>query len=64
MEDLAHLEVDHAKEEGNATFNQLKAVGRQVDQLQRGLALLQDELVNPSYRPQHSQPAQKRLKNN
>jgi hypothetical protein len=44
VEDRAHREVDRAREEGKAMAIQLKAAGRQVEQLQRKVELQQSEL--------------------
>jgi DNA repair exonuclease SbcCD ATPase subunit len=44
VEDRAHREVDHAREDGKAMMIQLKATGRQVEQLQRRLESIQGEL--------------------
>lgn len=44
VEDRAHREVDHAREEGKAMMSQLKSVGRHVEQLQRRLESIQTEL--------------------
>ncbi|WCM48497.1 DNA-binding protein [Pseudomonas sp. WJP1] len=43
VEDRAHREVDRAREEGKAMAIQLKATGRQVEQLQRRIELSQTE---------------------
>jgi hypothetical protein len=44
VEDRAHREVDRAREEGRAMTAELKAVGRQVEQLQRRVVSTQHEL--------------------
>jgi DNA repair exonuclease SbcCD ATPase subunit len=50
VEDRAHREVDHAREEGKAITAELKSVGRHVEQLQRRLESIQNELSQTQQR--------------
>ncbi|WP_457265857.1 DNA-binding protein [Pseudomonas sp. P5_C3] len=50
VEDRAHREVDHAREEGKAMSARLKETGRHVEQLQRRLESIQTELSQTQQR--------------
>lgn len=50
VEDRAHREVDHAREEGKAMTVPFKAAGRQVEHLHRRLESIQTELSQTQQR--------------